>query len=159
MYYDPYKLGFSYYCDQNVISYDILNSVAMKYVIIFRCQHFFIDENVVPIDKRSPFVDIYFTDKTEKRENKFPKEKHPFIKRKPIQYDNKNINFSDCEKIKNKFIYLGKMHNYQWIQPIPKKQKVLANFYSPLLESIKKDSGVQRQTMKYSDYKNMKNNI
>jgi len=34
-FYDPYKMGFSYYSDQNVISYDILNAVAMKYIRIF----------------------------------------------------------------------------------------------------------------------------
>jgi hypothetical protein len=36
MFYDPYKLGFSFYCDQKIISYDILNAIATKYVRMFR---------------------------------------------------------------------------------------------------------------------------
>jgi len=164
MYYDPYKLGFSYYCDQNVISYDILNAIAMKYVTIFRCLHFFIDETVTPKDNCSPFLNIYFNEKTEKNDNNKSKimEKHPFIKRKPNTQkisNNNEITQLDTEKIKNKFIYLGKLRNFQWTQPVTKKQKVLAKFSSPLLENIIKDSGVQRETISYSDYKNIQNKI
>ena len=31
MYYDAYKLGFSYYSDTSSLSYNLLNAVAMKY--------------------------------------------------------------------------------------------------------------------------------
>jgi hypothetical protein len=57
MFYDAYKLGFSFYSDQNVISYDILNAAAMKYVSIFRCRDFFIDETITPTS--SPFIKFY----------------------------------------------------------------------------------------------------
>jgi len=48
MYYDIYKDGFVYYCDQSAVPYRILNAVAMKYVMMFRCVDFFMDEVVVP---------------------------------------------------------------------------------------------------------------
>lgn len=46
MFYDPYKQGFSYYCDFNGIPYPILNAVAMKYVILFRCRDLFVDNKI-----------------------------------------------------------------------------------------------------------------
>lgn len=156
-FYDPYKMGFSYYSDQKVISYDILNAVAMKYVIIYRCRHFFIDEFVIPKEHPSPLIDLYFKEKIESKEKKV--DKSHFIKRKTTmkevsnQYENGKLKLLEPEKVQNKFIYLGKIANFQWIQPAPKKQKILAKFTSPLLENIIKDSGVQRETMKYSDFK------
>jgi len=156
-FYDPYKMGFSYYSDQNVISYDILNAVAMKYVIMYRCRHFFIDENIVPKEYPSPLIDLYFKEKSEPNEKKM--DQSHFIKRKMSmkdksnQYENGKLKPLEPEKLQNKFIYLGKIANFQWTQPVPKKQKVLAKFTSPLLENIIKDSGVQRESMKYSDFK------
>lgn len=58
MYYNAYKRGFAYFSDQT-IPYDLLNAVAMKYVVTFRCLHFFLDEQVVPSDYASPFVQLY----------------------------------------------------------------------------------------------------
>jgi len=150
MYYDPYKLGFSYYCDQKTVSYDILNAIAMKYVDVYRCIHFFLDENIVPKEKGSPLIDIYFKEKEESKEKR--ETKQHFIKRKTILKEISNG--GEPEKIQNKFIYLGKVANFQWIQPFPKKRKVLARFTSPLLENIIKESGIQRETLTYSDFKN-----
>lgn len=59
MFYDVYKHGFSYYADTS-IPYSILNAVAMKYVLLYRCRHFFLDEQIVPIGCTSPFVALYF---------------------------------------------------------------------------------------------------
>lgn len=47
MYYDIFKQGFAYYSDQPIVPYDILNSVAMKYVARFSCLDFFMDENIL----------------------------------------------------------------------------------------------------------------
>ena len=47
MYYDAYKQGFRYYSDQNSIPYALVNAVAMKYVVMFRCRDFFVDENLL----------------------------------------------------------------------------------------------------------------
>lgn len=62
MYYDPYKLGFSYYCDQHM-NYNILNSVAMNYVLMYHCYDFFFDECVTP--EPSPLLKLLEDDTPE----------------------------------------------------------------------------------------------
>lgn len=47
MFYDAFKQGFSYYSEQNGIPYSILNAVAMKYVVLFFCRDFFMDEQTI----------------------------------------------------------------------------------------------------------------
>ena len=47
MFYDPFKKGFSYCSDTQIHSYDLLNAVAMKYVRVFSCLDFFMDEFIV----------------------------------------------------------------------------------------------------------------
>lgn len=169
MFYDAYKMGFSYYSDQNTISYDILNAAAMKYVTIFRCRDFFIDETIRKTS--SPFIELYLMDDTKKTIKS--SDKSAFVK---LQNYSKNIktpslsksmfsnvvlkekekekeNTDEPEKMKNKFLYLGKICNFKITQTFPKKNKVLKKFSSPLLENIKLDSNVQRETMSYSDFK------
>jgi len=58
MFYDVYKHGFSYYAD-NSIPYSILNAVAMKYVQLFRCRDFFMDENSIPPIWSSPLIRLF----------------------------------------------------------------------------------------------------
>lgn len=56
MYYDPYKMGFTYYCVES-LPYYLLNIIAMKYVRVFHCYDFFMDnqktyfENIEPEGK------------------------------------------------------------------------------------------------------------
>ena len=167
MFYDAYKMGFSYYSDQNTISYDILNAAAMKYVTIFRCRDFFTDETIRKTS--SPFIELYLKDDTKKTIKS--SDKSAFVK---LQNYSKNIkipplsksmfsnvvlkekekeNTDEPEKMKNKFLYLGKICNFKITQTFPKKNKVLKKFSSPLLENIKLDSNVQRERMSYSDFK------
>lgn len=56
MFYDVYKQGFAYYADQ-MMPYHLLNAVAMKYVVIFGCRDFFLDNQYT--DTESPFLEIY----------------------------------------------------------------------------------------------------
>ena len=63
MFYDPYKQGFSYYSDSQPIPYAILNAVAMKYVRIYRCRDFFIDDETTPEKEPSPFIQIHMVEK------------------------------------------------------------------------------------------------
>ena len=46
MYYDVYKSGFAFYCDESSVSYTVLNNIAMKYVMTFHCRDFFVDEKL-----------------------------------------------------------------------------------------------------------------
>ena len=87
MFYDPYKQGFSYYCDFNSVPYPVLNAIAMKYVIIFRCRDFFVDNKITlnydysstssdntPIFS-SPLIPIFYNEE-KKDENKSVKKAH-----------------------------------------------------------------------------------
>ena len=116
MYYDPYKQGFAYYCDVYV-DYDALNILAMKYVRYFECMEFFVDEKILnEVQGKSVFLDFIKKDKiksTLKVKNKL-----------------KNENIDDF--VKNKFIYLGKMLNFTWLN---KEKQVVKNIgYSKFKE-------------------------
>jgi hypothetical protein len=149
MYYNVFNECFSYYSDQSGISYDILNRVAMKYVLIFRCRDFFIDERLIPLGYSSPFIE--YINKDEELENvKKTKVKEkltlssnnsPFAKLKnrnsqiggnisDLLTDRKtHINTNDDltlkKYVKNKFNYLGKFNNCELTHKIKDKQKEL----------------------------------
>lgn len=98
MFYDVFKSGFTYYCDDNSVSYNILNHIAMQYVIAFQCRDFFVDESFL-LEKKC--------------------ELSPFIEKQTKQnVQNKNLvtrNSKVCKEYifnKNKFIYLGKITNF-----------------------------------------------
>jgi len=143
MYYDPYKLGFAYYSDQNVISYDILNSVAMRYVITYNCLHFFIDEFTLPEDAKNPLKLHYIDEKKSEVSLSNHTTLSPFMK--PKQNTNQ---IKSQDKLRNKFIYLGTMRNFSPCQKPVKK--VVQGFASVLLDNI--DSG-----MNWSSYKKQLN--
>jgi hypothetical protein len=155
-------MGFSFYSDEKTISYDILNAIAMKYVSLYRCRDFFVDESYVPKEQISPFIKLYLTEEPKKYStttgiNPFAKmrKENPNAKTQIV----KQTEEKEREKMQNKFLYLGKMGNAMFLQPISKKRKVLAKFTSPLIESIKLDAGVQRETMSYKDFKNSKTKL
>jgi hypothetical protein len=184
MYYDVYKQGFSYYSDQNGIPYPILNAAAMKYVMMFYCKDFFMDEKTMTQslsiedkngddkDKNhiSPLIKIYETDEVEEKE-KERKEKEkkeqekesqneestlknkdaPFAKLKNYKMTpnvNKNTKKEETNKVlfKNKFIYLGKMRNFSFLQ----KKPIVKN---PLEVSSEYDGLFSGEKMSYKDYK------
>lgn len=43
MRFDAYTNAFQFYSDESVVPYDILNYIAIKYVVMYRCRDFFID--------------------------------------------------------------------------------------------------------------------
>ena len=43
MYYNPYTFSFVYHSDEQIIPYTILEQIAKKYVVMYRCKDFFID--------------------------------------------------------------------------------------------------------------------
>jgi len=62
MYYDSYKLGFAYFSDMNGIDYHLLNAIAMKYVITYRCLDFFVDDEITEKYGNSPLLKLHFLD-------------------------------------------------------------------------------------------------
>jgi len=137
MFYDAYKLGFSYYCDQNVVSYDILNAVAMKYVMLYNCAHFFIDEVVLPEDIDCP-LNIHYILENKSVAKQVQINAFKQINKKPEQ--TKDI-------LRNKFIYLGTLRNFSICQ---KTEQVNSGFKSSLLNGL---TGGQSERMNWAKFK------
>jgi hypothetical protein len=134
MYYDAFKQGFAYYCDRMGLNYRLLNAVAMKYVMTFRCVDFFVDETIFTHNP-SPFL-VRFKqteqmDKEKKQKNmqillgSYSSEygktdveigNSPFVKSRPVVQvkDNNPV----VELYRNKFLYMGKICNATWLQKI-----------------------------------------
>ena len=127
MYYNAYKQGFAYYCDVN-IPYNILNSIAMKYVLKYFCRDFFIDNSVVPKDACSPFLHIHEIEKSKEQNKKIDVTKGPFAKLKTYKPEPKVVEKHDSKTekktenfIKNKFIMCGKIYQFSPLQSVSKK--------------------------------------
>lgn len=67
MHYDAYKRGFVYYSDNSNIPYFVINAAIMKYVLLYKCRDFFIDDENVPENMISPLLSIL--NKPEKMDN------------------------------------------------------------------------------------------
>lgn len=160
MYYNAYKMAFSFFCDQQITSYDILNAVAMKYVKIYRCRDFFMDESIK--ENISPLISIHFSEE-KKPIQRQRQNSNNFVKLRDYKKYNPNskkINtINEPEYKKNTFLYLGKINNFQLIQSLPKSRKILAKFTSPLLDSIEKESGIKREAFSYKQFKQVKETI
>ena len=178
MFYDPYKLGFSYYCDQYV-PYNILNSVAMKYVLKFQCLDFFMDEVVVPENSPLPLLNLIIEEKKakeieEKNDSNSSNSSNniknrlrnaPFAKFKNYNRANVQNNSEETkkepsvnvppekQKERNKFINLGKTMNFSILQPVMKKKRYSNMFKSKLANSLFDNSSVQKEVFSYRDFK------
>jgi hypothetical protein len=120
MYYDIFKQGFAYYSDQTGIPYRILNAVAMKYVVVFRCIDFFLDETGIPDGKTSPLVKVFVEDDEEEKKQKKAKMEN-------LQIDMNNAPFAkfktytkDIKKLDNNLVTYGRVVPpgrgwYRWI--------------------------------------------
>jgi hypothetical protein len=111
MFYDSYKMGFSYYSDTQYLSYNILNAIAMKYVIYFSCLDLYMDDQC---GFSSPLNNIY-----KKKEETVKKQKtlsNQFVKYKNY---NKNTELSQITELNlNRFLFLGKTSNFSYLQKI-----------------------------------------
>lgn len=166
MLYDPYKMGFSYYSDAYSLPYSLLNAVAMKYVIVFSCRDFFIDDQITPEGSPSPMIEDEAKEKGEKKEkqNEFLKglENAPFAKlktyKKEVKQDKetteKTVKGKKKEYNRNKFICLGKMMNFKFIQK-PDKKSPLNGFSSKLLDNLSSETALQKQVLSYKDFKKL----
>lgn len=166
MFYDPYKQGFSYYSDSQPISYTILNAVAMKYVRMYRCRDFFVDDETTPEKEPSPFIQIHIVEKKKPESadknssGKSMFKDAPFAKLKKNKPSGSIAKKEDENKpskpervyYRNKFISLGPVRNYSIIQPIKKENK-LNGFQTNLLNGVTSESKLQAQVMNYKDFK------
>lgn len=155
MYYDAYKEGFAYYSNQTGIPYDILNAVVMKYVRIFRCRDFFIDETVNTVERESPFLrflKMEDADEQKKKRNAVMDLNKgstglglggdlPFVKFKgatavkteTVKPDDKGKEKEKENAViyKNKIIFLGKTVNYNFLVPVVKTREKGAHVVKP----------------------------
>jgi len=175
MFYNVFKQGFSYYCDSTGIPYNILNAVAMKYVLTFNCRDFFVDNQVTGDSNESSFIKIYHK---EDEKEKTEESKKPLLhKTNGTAFAKlKNYRLQPLEKptettkpeepkekekqyIRNTFISLGKICNFKLLQTVQKKN-LLNGFQSKILDGLDSETKLQKQVMSYSDYKRLakKNN-
>jgi hypothetical protein len=169
MFYDPYKMGFSYYSDASSIPYSVLNSAAIKYCLNFACREFLLDDETTPEDSPSSLISIHITDKSAKT---VPSDKTVFARFKkygssqPTSSNKQKSVKKDDEKKRiynrNRFICLGKMANMQFLQQTnvnmnvnvnKNKPKSLDGFTSTLLDNLAGETALQKQVMSYQDFK------
>lgn len=178
MFYDSFKRGFSYYSDQH-IPYAFLNTVAMKYVIIYRCRDFFMDEQILPPEFQSRILELFkkedletVSKKKEDGSEKIDTKTGPFAKFKSYVKPSDPVSSAAIIKnkinlpksmdikppiitkdlIKNKFIYLGKTMNWIILTKVSKKNQLVVS-KSKLLSDMENNSDVQSQVFSYKNYK------
>ena len=140
MFYDLYKGAFSYYCDQAVMPYEIMNAVAMKYVMTFRCCDFFVDSSTLakvsnsdkdqPVSPDAP--DIRSSAEAVVENNR------PFAKFKTYNAAAKRSEMpKEKEKTINGFLHLGPVRNWSVIEK-PKRVNPLNGFKTDAIPSNSK---------------------
>jgi hypothetical protein len=172
MFYDSYKMGFAYYSDANNISYSMLNAVAMKYVLRYRCLDFYMDNEPFygTEEFTSPLIYIHAA-KPEKSKEEKPKNKEftdllksaPFIKHKKTENqkiqdtNNHDKKTPQKEYSRNRFICMGKIANFSFLQKtiVPNK---LNGFTSPLLDNLTAETNLNKSVLNYAKYKEMQHN-
>lgn len=173
MYYDPYKLGFVYYSDTNIMNGGLLNAAAMKYCITYRCRDFFVDNGVTPENRHSALIPIHFIDtpaKTEpvdkpaatpskldnsafakfKNYSKQTEKSHPNNKNGPVTAPTVPPPKDVC---KNRFIYMGKISNMNLLQPVKKHTNTINGFKSQHLDNLKGETQLQQRVLSYKDFR------
>jgi len=175
MYYNSFKRGFAYYSDQQGIPYIILNTMAMKYVRLFRCRDLFTDDQVTPENSPSPFIQIQKDEEKNAMRSKIeetPPEKRidleklkqgPFAKLKKYNLMVETVkpksdepaqttqtSMVDCNI--NRFLYMGKLTNSSVLQRAPAKKIVMAQNtqYDYMFEG---EHELQKEVLSYSDFK------
>lgn len=168
MHFDAFKLAFSYYCDQSVVSYDVLNACAMDYVRMFSCMDFFQDELILNELKSemTPLYKIHYSEESSENPEKKPEKKQLSKAFHVPQTKNARNSMSDYFKerfalneekkppnklVRNRFVHLGKITNWSIIQPSKKKVRSLQPFKSGQLEGIVADS--EKKKMSWLEYK------
>ena len=157
MYYDIYKQGFAYYSDQSFIPYSVLNAVAMRYVMVFRCRDFYMDESVLEKRERlSILVDVFELEpkevkvqnnKTEKQEISGPYAKLKNYKLTTTPVNNKTEEKMEKPLLKNHFINKGKMYNFMVLKKVEKKEQPISTSYDSLFKNVAK------KKISYKDFK------
>jgi hypothetical protein len=139
MKYNIYKHSFEYYSD-GYMPYDVLNALAMKYVLIYRCRDFFVDEHYLSETHTSGLTESVKKYEEAKKQKQKQKQKQenadknnapstklsgPFLRSKAASLAKENkekegeVNKPDekktVDKTINKFSYMGKLVNFSML--------------------------------------------
>lgn len=155
MSYDIYRNSFVYYSDSFMPNY-ILNAVAIKYIMTFKCLDFYVNEedlenyNNKYLDELKKYNDLNKekNEKILKHPNVFLKKQKKIEKKKNESKDKETNSEKNIDYFKNKFNYKGKISNYQLLN---KEIIYPTNFKSPFLEDSSLNSEINR--MSYKDFK------
>ena len=129
MYYHAQKAGFVYFCDHSSVPYPLLNALAMKYTMTYRCRDFFLDEQVYEESGHKYHNGILQSLKKEEEEEKNKNKISQEVLNQPdvfVKKTSSNHTYHHAhddrtnEKRVNKFLYMGKLNNASFCQP---KQK------------------------------------
>lgn len=170
MHYDPYKLGFVYYSDTNIMNVSLLNAAAMKYCITYRCRDLFVDNGVTPENRHSALIPIHFIEPPSKTESAdksatkldnsaFAKFKNYSKQTEKSHPNNKKVTITvpavtpPKDVCKNRFIYMGKLSNKSLLQPIKKHTNTINGFKSQHLDNLKGETQLQERVLSYKDFK------
>lgn len=151
MYYNPYTFSFVYHSDEQIIPYNILEQVAKKYVVMFRCKDFYIDMVSRPENKflevlqkeedsmkskKMKVADITKCVGNEKTKDVFASLKDyrttpaavpetlstPSVPSSTMIEKKKKTDESTEPKFANKFVRIGKMCEFNILQKPPNKE-------------------------------------
>jgi hypothetical protein len=171
MYYNPFKLGFVYYSDTSSIPYSLLNAVAMKYSVMFRCRNLFIDNEITPENKESSLIEIHYKEtkkKVEEKNNKAKLNADVFVKlknySKPSTKKDEEKKKDEDKEIKkeiykNKFINMGKICNFSFVQKQEINKNKLNGFSSQYIDDLNQETDLQKNVLSFKDFKNRNRNI
>ena len=147
MYYDAFRMTFSYYSDEQIVPYKALHHAALKYVVRFRCRNFFIDMETFP---ENPMIEVLRKEddslKTKVKMNHGPLTGTQENKPKPQDNKTNNAvfarlkNYSNAPNDKNKqqqnkpkhlfsnkFVRIGKLCEFNILQKPPNKKIAAVN--------------------------------
>lgn len=167
MYYDAYKMGFAYYCDQSNLGMKTLDACAMQYVIYNLCLDFHMNEETGWNFEKNELVKLHYDDAindnkitktTKTKPNIKFKEATTIAKTKLKKNSEKQL---EKPKMNNKYIHNGKMKDMAWLQP-PKKKKT--SFFPKLkldlfddAEDCEEEEIEQEEEFSYAKYKKLRN--
>lgn len=156
MFFNPYKQGFSYYSDSYNLPYNLLNAVAMKYVMTYKCRDFFMDDGIIT----SPLIKIHADKESAQIKKKLDSNTVKMIQTRSMKQNSnankpKEIKKTEPEHNVNRFICMGKIVNFQFIQK-PNKVSSINGFKSNLLDNLSEETDLQKKVMDYKAFKNLR---
>jgi hypothetical protein len=173
MYYDAYKMGFAYYCDQSNLGMKTLDACAMQYVIYNSCLDFHMNEETGWNFEKNELAKLHYNDvdahksivKTMKSTRNINIKEATMIAKTKLKKNNEKQ--LEKPKMTNKYIHNGKMKDMDWLQR-PKKKKI--TFFPKLKFDLFDDNHLQKcqqeevdeeeeedHVLSYAKYKQLRN--